>query len=207
MHIKAIPTRYKGYHFRSRLEARWAVFFDTAGIPYAYEEQGFEKRYSEDDPNPVRYLPDFRIGESHSNIFVEVKGDKTELTKNADALDALHDFGGVLPGFNCSVGSKNGLILLGDIPFPDEKIVLHPIVQHRKGLVKSYAVFTAYAPWSAIEVIESSFLSNTIGCSPAGCDWDNSCKIIDLGVFYPHINDAYKAARSARFEHGESGAT
>ena len=26
--IKAIETYYKGYRFRSRLEARWAVFFD-----------------------------------------------------------------------------------------------------------------------------------------------------------------------------------
>ena len=30
--IKAIETYYKGYRFRSRLEARWAVFFDAAGI-------------------------------------------------------------------------------------------------------------------------------------------------------------------------------
>lgn len=28
MTIKAIDTIYKGYKFRSRLEARWAVFFD-----------------------------------------------------------------------------------------------------------------------------------------------------------------------------------
>lgn len=28
--IKAIDTYYKGYRFRSRLEARWAVFFDAA---------------------------------------------------------------------------------------------------------------------------------------------------------------------------------
>jgi hypothetical protein len=27
--IKAIETSYKGYRFRSRLEARWAVFFDA----------------------------------------------------------------------------------------------------------------------------------------------------------------------------------
>jgi len=26
--IKAIETQYRGYRFRSRLEARWAVFFD-----------------------------------------------------------------------------------------------------------------------------------------------------------------------------------
>ncbi|MCB6994492.1 hypothetical protein LI177_13475 [bacterium 210820-DFI.6.37] len=27
--LKAIQTEYKGYRFRSRLEARWAVFFDA----------------------------------------------------------------------------------------------------------------------------------------------------------------------------------
>ncbi len=31
--IKAIQTKYRGYHFRSRLEARWAVFFDAADMP------------------------------------------------------------------------------------------------------------------------------------------------------------------------------
>lgn len=30
--MKAIETRYKGYRFRSRLEARWAVFFDALGL-------------------------------------------------------------------------------------------------------------------------------------------------------------------------------
>ena len=28
---KAIETRYAGHRFRSRLEARWAVFFDALG--------------------------------------------------------------------------------------------------------------------------------------------------------------------------------
>lgn len=32
--IKAIETYYKGYMFRSRLEARWAVFFDASGIKW-----------------------------------------------------------------------------------------------------------------------------------------------------------------------------
>ena len=34
MSIKAIETRYNGYRFRSRTEARWAVFFDAFGIRY-----------------------------------------------------------------------------------------------------------------------------------------------------------------------------
>jgi hypothetical protein len=37
MEIKPIETEYGGYKFRSRLEARWAVFFDTAKIKYEYE--------------------------------------------------------------------------------------------------------------------------------------------------------------------------
>jgi hypothetical protein len=37
-----IPTEYKGIKFRSKLEARWAVFFDTLGIEWQYEPQGYE---------------------------------------------------------------------------------------------------------------------------------------------------------------------
>jgi hypothetical protein len=55
MTIKAIETVYKGYRFRSRLEARWAVFFDTLGIEWVYEPEGFETT------DGYRYLPDFRI--------------------------------------------------------------------------------------------------------------------------------------------------
>lgn len=39
--IKAIETWYKGVRFRSRLEARWAVFFDALDIRWEYESQGY----------------------------------------------------------------------------------------------------------------------------------------------------------------------
>ena len=54
MDIKPIETKYNGFRFRSRLEARWAVFFDMIGLKYEYEIEGFEM-------NGVRYLPDFYI--------------------------------------------------------------------------------------------------------------------------------------------------
>ena len=54
MEIKAIETIYNGYKFRSRLEARWAVFFDNAVIEYEYEPEGF-------DLGGVWYLPDFYL--------------------------------------------------------------------------------------------------------------------------------------------------
>lgn len=53
MAVKALDTHYNGYEFRSRLEARWAVFFDTAGIDYHYESEAF------DLGDGQQYLPDF----------------------------------------------------------------------------------------------------------------------------------------------------
>ena len=53
--IKPIETEYNGYRFRSRLEARWAVFFDALGIKYEYEPEGYTLE------DGTKYLPDFRI--------------------------------------------------------------------------------------------------------------------------------------------------
>ena len=41
-HIKAIETVYRGHRFRSRHEARWAVFFDSLGVDWVYEPEGFD---------------------------------------------------------------------------------------------------------------------------------------------------------------------
>jgi len=81
--LKAITTPYDGCLFRSRREARWAVFFNAAGIPWEYEPQGY------DLGGAGWYLPDFRINaDTHSELFFEVKGQiptRDELTK-AEAL-------------------------------------------------------------------------------------------------------------------------
>ena len=63
--MKAIETRYKGYRFRSRLEARWAVFFDALSIVWEYEPEGFEFE------DGTRYLPDFYLPDLRT--YVEVK--------------------------------------------------------------------------------------------------------------------------------------
>jgi hypothetical protein len=63
--FKPINTFYNGYYFRSRLEARWAVFFDTLKVKYEYEPEGFEI-------NRTKYLPDFWLPEQ--DFWVEIKG-------------------------------------------------------------------------------------------------------------------------------------
>lgn len=64
--LKAIETVYNGYRFRSRLEARWAVFFDALGVKYEYEKEGF------DLGEAGWYLPDFWL--PNEQIWVEIKG-------------------------------------------------------------------------------------------------------------------------------------
>lgn len=66
MTLKAIETIYKGYKFRSRLEARWAVFFDALEVKWEYEPEGYELG------SDGRYLPDFWLPDDR--IWVEVKG-------------------------------------------------------------------------------------------------------------------------------------
>lgn len=60
--IKAIPTRYAGVNFRSRLEARWAAFFDLANIKWEYEPFDLEG-----------WAPDFLLRTELCNVLCEVK--------------------------------------------------------------------------------------------------------------------------------------
>lgn len=68
--IKPIPTRYDGYSFRSRLEARWAVFFKTLHLPYRYETDGYRV-------GGVNYLADFYFPDEEEKgltaCYVEIK--------------------------------------------------------------------------------------------------------------------------------------
>ena len=78
--IKPIETMYNGYRFRSRLEARWAVFFGAAGIRYEYEPQGYKLS------DGTYYLPDFFLPDVNSygwhgckstkGLWVDVKSGK-----------------------------------------------------------------------------------------------------------------------------------
>lgn len=59
--IKAIPTEYGGVRFRSRLEAKWAAFFDRCSWKWSYEPQDFDG-----------YIPDFCLW-FRVPVLVEVK--------------------------------------------------------------------------------------------------------------------------------------
>lgn len=68
-------TTYDNHNFRSRLEARWAVFFNICNADWEYENEWFECKKNGET---VRYLPDFKIhdvvGVEGGELYVEVKG-------------------------------------------------------------------------------------------------------------------------------------
>lgn len=220
MGLQPIPTRYKGYHFRSRLEARWAVFFDAMGLKWEYEPEGF-------DIDGTMYLPDFRVVAGEIVFWYEVKPPgTTDCPKFSAFCKALNlaryddDCWEPSPDGCGEVSVKKhdeeGLLVSGD-----------PLSYFARQLKSGWI-----CPRCANEVQPESFSGDPeIGflCHP--CDLvtasggGNPTEIGFAGTkFYPckgwimtstmdyefmlaKINMAGNAARSARFEHGQTGAT
>lgn len=214
----AIETRYAGCRFRSRLEARWAVFFDTLGIRWEYEAQGFTvgrrltAPWSDGDTFP--YLPDFWLPDLH--LYAEVKGDFADEQEFVRLLDAAAFLSSKGVG-GCGEGPD--LLLLGPIPryASIRPVRLH---LHKGGLgASSWSIWGSQFDghgcgggdyvaqdggghrWSDIDV-----------CYPKTCEWSVCARTV-LGGFVDRsqgvdadvrVARGYRAARSARFEYGET---
>jgi hypothetical protein len=185
--MKAIETRYKGYRFRSRLEARWAVFFDAMKVGWEYEKEGFNLG------EEGCYLPDFWI----SPIFyrespypegnppfpgwwVEIKPtlltDAEERRCRALALRTRH----VVFALAGNIGAET---------FTSYK--WHPRAIQHGGMRKRMDPKEDY--------IFSSFYLDTFLfylCS-------NAAQCADVWPGKKELDFAFDTARSARFEHGE----
>ncbi len=197
MQPRAIETRYKGYRFRSRLEARWAVFFDALGLKWEYEPEGF------DLGDGVRYLPDFKATSPTGLVaWYEIKPTTVKSDPKFDLFTKLISPSG---GYLDSVAE----LLSGD---PFDVIGSGANVCPRCGLISK-----------AIEVYDDS---NDIGVICWRCDYDTPSgggNPVERGILsnvkphkgsllvtYPDwrkvkqaVTSAAVAARGARFEHGE----
>lgn len=78
--LKAIPTKYNGVQYRSRLEARWAMFFDYLDIEYYYEHEGYQL------PS-AWYLPDFFLPK-HGWFEIKPEKPSKEEQKTANEMQA-----------------------------------------------------------------------------------------------------------------------
>lgn len=188
--IKAIETEYNGYRFRSRLEARWAVFFDAYGIEYEYEKEGFEVSTPD---GIVRYLPDFYFPQY--DMWGEVKGvtNRGQIPKE----DAIKMSWMIANDGPCS----KGIILLGNIPDPKKAEVIFWAKWRwdKNGLYYDYCTDNFNnTTWRRRESETAPHFFND-DFMVTHSDGDDIPKYRDNRIF-----EALTAARSARFEHGEA---
>jgi hypothetical protein len=65
--VRALESEYGGIRFRSRTEARWAIYFDNVPVRWVHEPEGYALHSG-------NYLPDFWLPELET--FVEIKGQR-----------------------------------------------------------------------------------------------------------------------------------
>lgn len=179
MYIKAIETKYKGYRFRSRSEARWAVFFDTAKIKWEYELEGY-------NINGTWYLPDFYLPDFRS--FFEVKG-------SDDYDDEM------IRNFAQLVG-KRVLVAIGKPPSPEDLGC-----GESYGLQTVFPLQDSYddAAWGYKDMfLECTDCGRISVMNEVYSTMKDACGSCYKSRLMP-LKNALEAWRSARFEFGENG--
>lgn len=203
MRMKPIQTQYRGYLFRSRLEARWAVFFDACGVEWEYEPEGY--RFE----NGICYLPDFLLHDvqlggygSDSDIsdirrlYVEVKGQMTQ----ADSEKIMGFYKAGITGRWPAI-SENPVLVVGNIPAGATLAEMWASVdagRHRM------------SRWEAC--IFSSATVDGMDCTAfPGVNREGYLELFGESEEYNRrfidrkaTERAYRLARQARFEYGET---
>ncbi|MGO8948480.1 MAG: hypothetical protein ACLQUY_12630 [Ktedonobacterales bacterium] len=197
MTIRPIETVYKGYRMRSRLEARWAVFLDSLGIPWEYEKEGY-------DLGGVPYLCDFWLPEQCD--WFEVKphaptdGEEQKAEKLALETDSRVTMGLTIPSpwYEGLPGGRKALLgysptLWAWTPGIDVTNQATGISREEGGMEWTICPTCGYA-----------------GITLWGNTDDLHCRCPHAprgyrGALHPRIEAAYDAARQARFEFGEHG--
>lgn len=204
---KILNTKYNGYLFRSRLEARWAVFFDACGVEYEYEPEGF------DLGDGLHYLPDFKlknvilyhgfgkIGHGKGiDIHVEVKGEMTE--EDAIKIKRFADFRDFVDeeGYDYS-SPTNPILVLPALPKGESMAAISENISN-----------SAYEGCNGTDVCPFNYElldGDYYACYPGvgkdgrfmlfGDDSNYLCDMDDVRTLM-----AFDRARRARFEFGET---
>lgn len=215
--IKPIETVYNGYRFRSRLEARTAVFLDHASCRYEYEVEGYQLS------DGRRYLPDFYLPDD--KYYVEVKGYSDHLVDDLKKAEA----------FVCE--AKTALIIISEIPYDAESegLYLFPSLSYSAkngGIVENHHAFFMTNPDTGKAYIQDNFAigrkqffvykataftrdgvsendyayskMRPLNGSTYGVDEDDWGATVRACFDLSKIQNAFLAARQARFEYGET---
>jgi hypothetical protein len=195
-----IQTEYGGCRFRSRIEARWAVFFDALNIKWEYEPEGFELG------GGARYLPDFHLPDT--NTWVEIKG-KSPSDKEIQTCQRFSQH------VHCGEDDSLQLMLVApelaqgvlktfiDFAVSHGHTADDAVTQAREHLEKRPKVLLLEGLGDKSFVfINGKAVGSRGGARDAlWCLW---LLLFNVGN-KTSLEDAITAARGARFEHGENG--
>lgn len=197
--IGAIETQYNGHRFRSRLEARWAIFLDTLGIPFTYELEGYVLG------NAGRYLPDFHL--PHGAWSCTCPWDSLELPPEPDWLEIKPLSFNIAPKhlqqfFTLGAHTHHGVACIAGDPWPS-----------RYALTRYYADTETNRPFEWAECLSCHavymhYESQGHFCRHCiyhlGLEWHGDRSLFSRGEAKgTRLHAAFVAARSARFEHGD----
>lgn len=137
MTVAGIPTVYRGTNFRSRLEARWAAFFDLVGWPWVYEPFDAHgwipdflirgKRSFLVEVGPCVTEQDYRLKADKPSRFLElptlVVGASVQTGEFGDAGLFVNEFRrhpiiGSASWFNCAECGRMAIYCDGDCHYP-----------------------------------------------------------------------------------------
>lgn len=197
----SVETEYAGCRFRSRLEARWAVFFDHAGIEWQYEPERFGLSGGR------TYLPDFYLPEC--DTWVEVKGSNEALDIELMYLAARE-----LPRRPSAYDNGARLLILGSIPreryaqseggMGHDLLWSSPqtdIIETESGakLLQRSVVWWRFGRWE-----KAGGLWTDPPMDGGGHKLTVRAERSEYGAVDERVADAYRHARKARFEHGDT---
>lgn len=203
--MKSIETHYAGCLFRSRLEARWAVFFDALEVPWRYELDGVELA------SGTRYLPDFWL--PSIEVWLEVKAQlhpiDVKWREFHDEVNAGDEFaaasfvGGTGQRRPAGAPYPNRTFMIGSPPPPVTGLARNT-VEHVDAFACMLGPGSPHAGWAWGFCPE---------CYEPGLDvghvaWPTElhCRhFVEIQCDHPRIHAALRAARSAQFEFGRSG--
>lgn len=178
--MKPIQSNYKGYRFRSRLEARWAVFLDALGMTWSYEHEGFELG------DGLLYLPDFFVQEW--DCWIEIKG----------AKPSDEEF---LKCARLAVGSKKLVLLIAGNPAVTEyDITLFNSEEPERDGSSGWEFGEGRYCGEEIWLVSDDMGAFTLNSVPQ----ERDAKPPLSGTWASSIVYALDKARQARFEHGEA---
>jgi len=205
--IKPIETYYNGYRFRSRLEARVAVFLNVLGVEYEYEPEGFKLESGK------WYLPDFRVKcygtrgcktRKPFDLWIEVKGRMTR--EDADKIREFSgfeiiDWGDYRHGVTGTSERINPILIIHKIP--------------GKGESSDGCALGAGKNMDGIHIYPFNYElvdGDNFGAYPAADSqghfylWGDDSNYINREDI-DRVENAWAKARQARFEHGETPTT